>query len=110
MNNVKEFPREYVLDRWSKSNENLWVDTSAVAYESSSAVGIHAICQIFKDIVDRLIPFQDKLDLYRLELSDFLAKAKADVPVLMRINKKDTLCSMLGVTEPKCVAIKVPSH
>ncbi|GKF46064.1 FAR1 DNA binding domain, zinc finger, SWIM-type, MULE transposase domain containing protein, partial [Tanacetum coccineum] len=66
MNNVKEFPREFVLDRWSKSDDNLW------------------------------------LDLYRLEFSDLMAQAeKADVPVLMRVNKKDTFCSMLGVTDPE---------
>ncbi|GJT51576.1 FAR1-related sequence 5-like protein [Tanacetum coccineum] len=111
MNNVKEFPREYVLDRWSKSDDNLLVDTSAVAYESSSAAGIRVIRRIFEDTVDRLVPFKDKLDLYRLELSDLLAKAEeADVPVLMRVNKKDTFCSMLGVTDPERVVIKVPRH
>ncbi|GJZ15805.1 hypothetical protein Tco_0551482 [Tanacetum coccineum] len=93
MNNVNEFPREYVLDRWSKFDDNSWVDTSAFAYT-----------------VDRLVPFKDKLDLYRLELSNLLAKAEAEVSVLMRVNKKDTFCSMLGVTEPESVVIKVPRH
>nr|GEW40277.1 hypothetical protein [Tanacetum cinerariifolium] len=79
MNN--EFPKEYVLDRWFKSDENVWVDTCA-----------------------------DALDLYQLELSDLLAKAKSNVPVLMRVNKKDTFCSMLGITEPERVVIKVPRH
>nr|GEX24082.1 hypothetical protein [Tanacetum cinerariifolium] len=101
---------EYVLDRWSKSDENIWVDTSADAYESSSDVAVRAIRRIFKHTVDRLVPFKDKLDLYRLELSDLLAKEEADVPVLMRVNKKDTFYLMLGVTEPDRVVIKVPSH
>ncbi|GJX32285.1 FAR1 DNA binding domain, zinc finger, SWIM-type, MULE transposase domain containing protein [Tanacetum coccineum] len=83
MNNVKEFPREYMLDRWSKSDENVWVDTYAVACESSSDASIHAIRCIFKDIVDRLH---------------------------MRVNKKDTFFLMLGVTEPERVVIKVPRH
>ncbi|GJV72985.1 RNA-directed DNA polymerase, eukaryota [Tanacetum coccineum] len=110
MNNIKEFPREYVLDRWSKSDENVWVDTSAVACDTSSNAAIRAIRRIFEDTVDRLVPFKEKLDLYRLELSDLLAKAEADVPVLMRVNNKDTFCSMLGVTEPERVVIKVPRH
>ncbi|GJX80647.1 FAR1 DNA binding domain, zinc finger, SWIM-type, MULE transposase domain containing protein [Tanacetum coccineum] len=110
MNNVNKFLREYVLDRWSKSNDNLWVDTYAFACESSSSVGIRAIHRIIEDTVDRLVPFKDKLDLYRLELSDLLAKAEVDVLVLMRVNKKDTFCSMLGVTEPESVVIKVPRH
>ncbi|GKC50019.1 FAR1 DNA binding domain, zinc finger, SWIM-type, MULE transposase domain containing protein, partial [Tanacetum coccineum] len=110
MNNVNEFPREYVLDRWSKSDDNLWVDTSAFAYESSSSVGIRKIHRIVEDTVDRLVPFKDKLDLYRLELSDLLAKSEAEVMVLMRVNKKDTFCSMLGITEPESVVIKVLRH
>ncbi|GJT44960.1 FAR1-related sequence 5-like protein [Tanacetum coccineum] len=69
----------------------------------SSAAGIRAIRRIFEDTVDRLVPFKDNLDLYRLELSDLLAKA-------LRINKKDTFCTMLGVTEHECVVIKVPRH
>ncbi|GKC53309.1 FAR1 DNA binding domain, zinc finger, SWIM-type, MULE transposase domain containing protein, partial [Tanacetum coccineum] len=110
MNNVNEFLREYVLDRWSISDDNLWVDTSAFACESSSSAGIRAIRRIVEDTVDRRVPFKDKLDLYRLKLSDLLAKAKAEVSVLMRVNKKNTFCSMLGATEPKSVVIKVPRH
>nr|GFA49144.1 FAR1 DNA binding domain, zinc finger, SWIM-type, MULE transposase domain, FHY3/FAR1 family [Tanacetum cinerariifolium] len=110
MNNVNEFPREYMLDRWSKSDENIWVDTSTDAFESSSDAAIRAIIRIFKDTVERLVPFKDKLDLYRLDLFGLLAKAEADVLVFMRVNKKDTLCSMFGVTEPDHVVIKVPRH
>ncbi|GKB55464.1 FAR1 DNA binding domain, zinc finger, SWIM-type, MULE transposase domain containing protein [Tanacetum coccineum] len=88
----------------------LYVDTSAFACESSSSAGICVIRRIVEDTVDRLVPFKDKLDLYRLELSDLLAKAEAEVLVLMRVNKKDTFCSMLGVTEPESVVIKVPRH
>ncbi|GJV99666.1 FAR1-related sequence 5-like protein [Tanacetum coccineum] len=110
MNNVNEFPREYMLDRWSKSDDNLWVDTSAFACDSTSSVGILTIRRIVEDTLDRLVPFKDKLDLYRLELSDLLAKEEAEVLVLMRVNKKDTFCSMLGVTEPERVVIKVPRH
>ncbi|GJY97273.1 FAR1-related sequence 5-like protein [Tanacetum coccineum] len=91
-------------------DENVWVDTSAVACDTSSNAAIRAIRRIFEDTVDRLVPFKEKLDLYRLELSDLLAKAEADVPVLMRVNNKDTFCSMLGVTEPERVVIKVPRH
>nr|GFC31783.1 hypothetical protein [Tanacetum cinerariifolium] len=80
MNNVNEFPRKYVPDRWSKCDDNI------------------------------LIPFKYKMDLYRLELSDLLEEAEADVPVLMRVNKNDMFCSMLGVTEPERVVIKVPRH
>nr|GEV55724.1 hypothetical protein [Tanacetum cinerariifolium] len=98
---------EYVLDRWSKSGENIWVDTSIDACESAI---VHAIQQIFKDTVYRLVPFKHKLDLYQLELSDLLVKAEADIPVLMRVNKKDTFCSMLGVTEADRIVIKVPRH
>ncbi|GKE66788.1 hypothetical protein Tco_1520949, partial [Tanacetum coccineum] len=86
------------------------VDTSAVACDTSSNDAIRAIRRIFEDTVDRLVPFKDKLDLYRLELSDLLAKAEADVLVLMRVNNKDTFCSMLGVTEPERVVIKVPRN
>ncbi|GKC39968.1 hypothetical protein Tco_1052352, partial [Tanacetum coccineum] len=49
------------------------VDAYVVACESSSDVGIYAIHQIVGDTIDRLVPFKDKLDFYRLELSGLLA-------------------------------------
>nr|GEY52794.1 FAR1 DNA binding domain, zinc finger, SWIM-type, MULE transposase domain, FHY3/FAR1 family [Tanacetum cinerariifolium] len=101
---------QYVLDRWKKSDDNVLVNAYVVSYESSSEAGVREICRIVKDTVDRLVPFKDKLDLYRLELSDLLAKAKADVSVLMHVNKSTTFCSMLGVTEPESVVVKVPKH
>ncbi|GJY58450.1 FAR1-related sequence 5-like protein [Tanacetum coccineum] len=47
-----------------EDDDNLWVDTSAFACESSSSVGIRAIRRIVEDNVDRLVPFKDKLDFY----------------------------------------------
>nr|GEZ51366.1 FAR1 DNA binding domain, zinc finger, SWIM-type, MULE transposase domain, FHY3/FAR1 family [Tanacetum cinerariifolium] len=110
MNNVKEFPREYVLDKWFKFDDNVWVDTFAVVCESRSDAGIRAIHRIVKDTVDRLVLFKDKLDLYTLELFDLLVKAEDDVLVLMRANIKDTFCSMLGVIDPERVVTKVPRN
>ncbi|GJU93001.1 FAR1 DNA binding domain, zinc finger, SWIM-type, MULE transposase domain containing protein [Tanacetum coccineum] len=72
--------RQYVLDRWSKSDENVWVDTSAVACETSSDAAIRAIQRIFEDTVDRLVPFKESWILYGLDI------------------------------EPETVVIKVPRH
>ncbi|GJV71852.1 hypothetical protein Tco_1491847 [Tanacetum coccineum] len=52
LNNVKKFPREYVLDRWSEFGDNVFVDAYAVACESSSDVGLREIHRIVKDTVD----------------------------------------------------------
>ncbi|GJR01058.1 FAR1 DNA binding domain, zinc finger, SWIM-type, MULE transposase domain containing protein [Tanacetum coccineum] len=67
-----------------------------------------AIRRIVEDTVDKLVPFKDKLDLYRLKLTDLLANVEADVPILMYKSKKYTFFSMLGVTEPARVDIQVP--
>nr|GEX18773.1 hypothetical protein [Tanacetum cinerariifolium] len=74
--------------------------------------GRHRLCMwhIMQKLVTKTGSFKDNLDLYRLELSDLLEKAKAKVLVLMCVNKKDTFCLMLGVTEPESVVIKVPRH
>ncbi|GJT28989.1 FAR1-related sequence 5-like protein [Tanacetum coccineum] len=84
--------RQYVLDRWSKSDENVWVDTSAVMCETSSDAAIRAIQRIFEDTVDRLVPFKDKLDFIRIGYCLILQKQESDVP------------------EPETVVIKVPRH
>nr|GEU64193.1 hypothetical protein [Tanacetum cinerariifolium] len=110
MNSVKEFPVEYVLVRWKKYSDNVWANAYVVLCQSSSEAGIREIRRIVKDTVDRLVHFKDKLDFHRLELPDLLAKAKFDVLVLMRINKQDTFCLMLGSMEPERVVIKVPRH
>ncbi|GKD67428.1 FAR1 DNA binding domain, zinc finger, SWIM-type, MULE transposase domain containing protein, partial [Tanacetum coccineum] len=89
MNNVENFPREYVLDRCSDAC-------------------FRAIRQIVEDTIDKFVPFKDKLDLYRLKLTDLLANVEADVPILMYKSKKYTFFSMLGVTEPARVDIQVP--
>ncbi|GJV91597.1 FAR1 DNA binding domain, zinc finger, SWIM-type, MULE transposase domain containing protein, partial [Tanacetum coccineum] len=59
MNNVDEFPREYVLDRWSKSVDNVWVDAYADVCESSSHASVRAIRWIVEDTVDNMVPFKD---------------------------------------------------
>ncbi|GJT01628.1 FAR1 DNA binding domain, zinc finger, SWIM-type, MULE transposase domain containing protein [Tanacetum coccineum] len=59
MNNVDQFPREYVLDRWSKSVDNVWVDAYADVCESSSHAIVRAIRQIVEDTVDNMVPFKD---------------------------------------------------
>nr|GEX19946.1 hypothetical protein [Tanacetum cinerariifolium] len=110
MNSVKEFPVEYVLVRWKKYSDNVWANAYVVLCQSSSEAGIREIRWIVKDTVDRLVHFKDKLDFHRLELPDLLAKAKFDVLVLMRVNKQDTFCLMLGSAEPKRVVIKLPRH
>ncbi|GJT87139.1 monothiol glutaredoxin-S7, chloroplastic [Tanacetum coccineum] len=56
---------------------------------------------------DKLVPFTDNLDLYRLELTDLLANVEADVPILMYKSKKYTFFSMLGVTEYARVDIQL---
>ncbi|GJW35502.1 hypothetical protein Tco_0058422 [Tanacetum coccineum] len=98
-----------MLDRWSKSDNKYGLMLMSVCVcESSSDACFCAIRRIVKDTVDKLFPFKDKLDLYRLELNDLLANAEADVPILMYKSKKYTFFSMLGVTEPARVDIQVP--
>ncbi|GJR09735.1 FAR1 DNA binding domain, zinc finger, SWIM-type, MULE transposase domain containing protein [Tanacetum coccineum] len=86
----------------------VWFDASAGVCESSSDAYFCAIRRIVEDTVDKLVPFKDKLDLYRLKLTDLLANVEADVPILMYESKKYTFFSMLGVTEPARVDIQVP--
>ncbi|GKD05549.1 hypothetical protein Tco_1180523, partial [Tanacetum coccineum] len=97
----------FTEDTFGSTESQALLDNSL---DECSDVGIREIHPIVEDTVDRLVPFKYKLDLYRLELSDLLAQAEVNVLVLIRINKKDTLCLMLGVTEPACVVIKVPRY
>ena len=113
MNNVQDFPKEYVLDRWSKTPDSISFDVSVNAVnaaESSSCSAHRAIRQIVEATVDRLMPFKEKLEMYRLQLLDLLSLAEDEVPVSLSNNKADIFCSVLGVTEPAGVEIKVPKQ
>ncbi|GJW85152.1 FAR1-related sequence 5-like protein [Tanacetum coccineum] len=50
------------------------------------------LLRIFEDTVDILVPFKNKLDLYRLELSHLLAKAEAEIPesVVIKVPRHST--------------------
>ncbi|PWA37080.1 zinc finger, SWIM-type, MULE transposase domain, FHY3/FAR1 family [Artemisia annua] len=108
MNNVQDFPNEYVLDRWSKTPASISFDATQIAAETSSCSDLRAIRQIVEDTVDRLMPFKDKLEMYRLHLLELLSSAEDEVPVAPNKNKADIFCSVLGVTEPAGVEIQVP--
>lgn len=108
MNSIEDFPKEYVMDRWSKTPDSICFDAAVTASECSTSSDVRAIRRIVEETVDRLIPFKDKLDLYRLHLLDLLSSAEDEVPVASNKNKADLFCSMLGVTEPSDVAIQVP--
>ena len=108
MNNVQDFPKEYVLDRWSRTPDSTSFDATLNAAESSSCSDIRTIRQIVEDTVDILMPFKDRLDMYRLRLLDLLSLAKVEVPDAPTNNKSDIFCSVLGVAEPSCVEIRIP--
>lgn len=70
---MKDFPKEYVLDRWSRTPDSTSFDATLNAAESSSCSDIRTIRQIVEDTVDILMPFKDRLDMYRLRLLDLLS-------------------------------------
>ncbi|PWA36410.1 FAR1 DNA binding domain, Zinc finger, SWIM-type, MULE transposase domain, FHY3/FAR1 family [Artemisia annua] len=102
MNNVKEFPRNYVEKLWLKN-----VKPSKFALPringASDAVRneVLELYEMFESAVDRLVHDLSKLHIYKEKMQELLNQAVIDIPIFPKVNGKAVICSMLGVKEPE---------
>ncbi|GJY18684.1 monothiol glutaredoxin-S7, chloroplastic [Tanacetum coccineum] len=71
-------------------------DITVDAYKSGELHSDACFCvirRIVEDTVNKLVPFKEKLDLYRLKLTDLLANVEADVPILIVPHQSQNKCT-----------------
>nr|GEU50893.1 FAR1 DNA binding domain, zinc finger, SWIM-type, MULE transposase domain, FHY3/FAR1 family [Tanacetum cinerariifolium] len=103
----KYFIRDTEVKKWEDSSQ---FKVFEVLYSSSDTI-LTCSCKWYElyGLLCRHILYVLRMNNVNAFLREYVLD-KADVPVLMRVNKKVTFCSMLGVTEPDCVVIKVTRH
>ncbi|PWA65340.1 FAR1 DNA binding domain, Zinc finger, SWIM-type, MULE transposase domain, FHY3/FAR1 family [Artemisia annua] len=101
MNNVKEFPRIYLKQRWLK---NAKPSRSALPRIIGASDLVRNefldLYEIFESTVDRLVHDLSKRNIYKDKLKELLDQAVIDIPTVPKLNGKSVMISMLGVKEP----------
>ncbi|GKC24229.1 FAR1 DNA binding domain, zinc finger, SWIM-type, MULE transposase domain containing protein [Tanacetum coccineum] len=87
MNNVKEFPKNYLHKRWLKN----------VNPSSFGRRRITGASNIFESTIDRLVHYLDKLHIYKDKMKELLNQAEIDVPTVPKVSSKAVMSAMLDV-------------
>ncbi|GKB88962.1 FAR1 DNA binding domain, zinc finger, SWIM-type, MULE transposase domain containing protein, partial [Tanacetum coccineum] len=110
MNNVKEFPKNYVHKRWLKNvkpssfGRRRITGASDVVYSE-----VLELYQIFESTIDRLVHDLDKLHIYKDKMKELLNQVEINVPTVLKVSSKAVMSAMLGVDEPDNVLIGNPN-
>ncbi|XP_071695032.1 uncharacterized protein [Rutidosis leptorrhynchoides] len=115
MARVVEFPKTYVMKRWSK--DSLAAKSDAQTSGKIPVIGgfvqassvIREIYDSVEQCVNLLVGDLNKLSLYRDKQKEMLKQSDINVPTQNALNKNDLFASLLGVTEPAELNVKVPS-
>ncbi|GKD85592.1 FAR1 DNA binding domain, zinc finger, SWIM-type, MULE transposase domain containing protein, partial [Tanacetum coccineum] len=111
MNNVKEFPKNYLHKRWLKNVKPSSFDRRRIIGASDVVQSeVLELYQIFESSIDRLVHDLDKLHIYKDKMKELLNQAEIDVPTVMKVISKAVMSVMLGVDEPENVFIGNPNH
>ncbi|PWA51481.1 FAR1 DNA binding domain, Zinc finger, SWIM-type, MULE transposase domain, FHY3/FAR1 family [Artemisia annua] len=106
--NVKNFPKKYVLKRWSKDS---LPPPSVIQVTGDSPDMISR--EIFSSVeycVNRYANDPELLQKFRDHQVQLMAKADADVPIPTKTNKRDRIASILGVSQPEETIVNVPKQ
>ncbi|GJU75748.1 FAR1 DNA binding domain, zinc finger, SWIM-type, MULE transposase domain containing protein [Tanacetum coccineum] len=110
MNNVKEFPKNYLHKRWLKNVKPSSFDRRRITGASDVVQSeVLELYQIFESSIDRLVHDLDKLHIYKDKMKELLNQAEIDVPTVPKVSSKAVMSVMLGVDEPKNVLIGNPN-
>nr|GEW13681.1 FAR1 DNA binding domain, zinc finger, SWIM-type, MULE transposase domain, FHY3/FAR1 family [Tanacetum cinerariifolium] len=110
MNNVKEFPKNYLHKRWLKNVKPLSFDRRRITGASNVVQSeVLELYKIFESSIDRLVHDLDKFHIYKDKMKELPNQAEINVPMVLKVNSKDVISAMLGVNEPKKVLIGNPN-
>ena len=102
MNNVEEFPRNYLEKRWLKNVKPSKLALPRISGASDAVRNeVLELYEIFESTVDRLVHDLSKLDIYKEKMQELLNQAVSDIPTVPKMNGKAVIGSMLGVKEPE---------
>ncbi|GJT82837.1 FAR1 DNA binding domain, zinc finger, SWIM-type, MULE transposase domain containing protein [Tanacetum coccineum] len=110
MNNVKEFPKNYLHKRWLKNVKPSSFGRRRITGASDVVQSdVLELYQIFEYTIDRLVHDLDKLHIYKDKMKELLNQAEIDVPTVPKVSSKAVMSAMLGVDEPENVLIGNPN-
>ncbi|GJW19721.1 FAR1 DNA binding domain, zinc finger, SWIM-type, MULE transposase domain containing protein [Tanacetum coccineum] len=110
MNNVKEFPKNYLHKRWLKNVKPSSFDRRRITGASDVVQSeVLELYQIFESSIDRLVHDLDKLHIYKEKMKELLNQVEIDVPTVLKVSSKAVMNAMLGVDEPENVLIRNPN-
>ena len=102
MNNVEEFPRNYLEKRWLKNVKPSKLALPRISGASDAVRNeVLELYDIFESTVDRLVHDLSKLHIYKEKMQELLNQAVIDIPTVPKMNGKAVIGSMLGVKEPE---------
>ena len=106
--NVKNFPKKYVLRRWSK--DSLPPPSVIQATGDSPDMILREIFRSVEYCVNRYANDPELLQKFRDHQVQLMAKADADVPIPPKTTKRDRIASILGVSQPDEIIVNVPKQ
>ncbi|GJZ27672.1 FAR1 DNA binding domain, zinc finger, SWIM-type, MULE transposase domain containing protein, partial [Tanacetum coccineum] len=110
MNNVKEFPKNYLHKRWLKNVKPSSFGRRRITGASDVVQSeVLELYQIFEYTIDCLVHDLDKLHIYKDKMKELLNIAEIDVPTVPKVSSKVVMSAMLGVDEPENVLIGNPN-
>nr|GEX22310.1 FAR1 DNA binding domain, zinc finger, SWIM-type, MULE transposase domain, FHY3/FAR1 family [Tanacetum cinerariifolium] len=110
MNNVNEFPKNYLHKRWLKNVKPLSFDRRRITGASDVVQSeVLELYKIFESSIDRLVHDLDNFHIYKDKMKEFLNQAEIDVPTVLKVNSKAVMSVMLGVDEPEKVLTGNPN-
>ncbi|GJU46903.1 retrotransposon protein, putative, ty1-copia subclass [Tanacetum coccineum] len=110
MNNVKEFPKNYLHKRWLKNvkpssfGRRRIIGASDVVHSE-----VLELYQIIESTIDRFVHDLDKLHIYKDNMRELLNQAEIDVLTVLKMSSKAVMSDMLGVDDPDNVLIGNPN-
>ncbi|GJV36314.1 hypothetical protein Tco_1408791 [Tanacetum coccineum] len=110
MNNVKEFPKNYLHKRWLKNVKPSSFGRRRITGASDVVQSeVLELYQIFESTIDRLVHDLDKLHIYKDKMKELLNQVEINVPTVLKVSSKAVMSDMLGVDEPDNVLIGNPN-
>ncbi|PWA57651.1 FAR1 DNA binding domain, Zinc finger, SWIM-type, MULE transposase domain, FHY3/FAR1 family [Artemisia annua] len=108
LSKVKNFPRKYVLRRWSQ--DSLPPPSVIQAIADSPDIILREIFRSVEYCMNRYANEPELLQKFRDHQVQLMAKADVDVPIPKKTNKRDRIASILGMSQPEEIIVNVPKQ
>nr|GEX87430.1 FAR1 DNA binding domain, zinc finger, SWIM-type, MULE transposase domain, FHY3/FAR1 family [Tanacetum cinerariifolium]GEY02164.1 FAR1 DNA binding domain, zinc finger, SWIM-type, MULE transposase domain, FHY3/FAR1 family [Tanacetum cinerariifolium] len=97
MNNVKEFPKNYLYKWWLKNVKPSGFGRCRITGVSDVVQSeVLELYQIFESTIDRLVHDLDKLHIYKDKMKELLNQVEIDVPTVPKVSSKAVMSAMLA--------------